>query len=156
MKRSLAILFFSLALFAARSAGAAALWCGVQNVTPLAFGVYEPGNIAGSESHATLTVSCILTLWGSVRVELDAGSHSTGGWNRHLASGSSRLAYQLYLDPARTQIFGDGTGGSNAYVRSGGLQLLSRFDVDIYGYIPPGQYVPGGTYTDTIQVRIIY
>lgn len=62
-----------------------------------------------------------------VPVTFGPSLHATGGWNRHLTSGSSRLAYQLYVDPQRTRIFGDGTG--NTHIREGTYFLIGAFGI---------------------------
>lgn len=143
-------LFFVMAagLFAASEASA----CSVQSTTPVAFGVYDPGLVGGVLTEGLLTIRCPGTRL--TRVTLSPGQNPSGPWNRNLASGSSRLAYQLYLDPQRTQIFGDGTSGTHVYApnpaRPGNHQIT------IYAHMPAGQYVMTGSYSDTITVTMVY
>ena len=56
-------------------------------------------------------------------------------------AGSDRIAYQLYLDSAHTQVWGDGTGGT--YTITGGLRVrrnrsASSAPINYYGLITPG------------------
>ena len=69
-----------------------------------------------------------------------------------LRSGQA-LNYTLYLDAAATQIWGNGTGGSQ---RVGPLVPPNNqsVNVTIFGKIPAGQDVTVGSYTDTIIATI--
>ena len=68
-----------------------------------------------------------------------------------MTSGGNTLTYNLYTDPSRTQVWGDGTGGSNV---SNGSGSGAAQTINVYGRISSGQTVPTGTYTDTITVTI--
>ncbi|WP_399371074.1 spore coat protein U domain-containing protein [Thermosynechococcus sp. HN-54] len=73
---------------------------------------------------------------------------------RQTTSGRGRLDYNLYIDAARTQIWGDGTGGSTLRTLvpvNNAPTILSIFD-----RIPPRQFVPAGIYSDTIVVTLEY
>jgi spore coat protein U-like protein len=76
--------------------------------------------------------------------------------NRRLGlngSGPGAIAYQLYRDASRTQLWGDGaTGGVHGGTGNGGNQ-----SVDVYGRIPAGQPMPAnGTYRDTVTATIVF
>ncbi|MDR7993823.1 spore coat U domain-containing protein [Thermosynechococcus sp. TG252] len=73
---------------------------------------------------------------------------------RQMTSGRERLDYNLYIDAARTQIWGDGTGGSS-------LRTLVPVNhapttLEIFGRIPTRQFVPAGIYSNTIVVTLEY
>jgi spore coat protein U-like protein len=154
MSRAFGALLLAVSLFVAQSARAAS--CSLESVVPLTFGRYEPGAISGAEARGTISVLCSQLLQGeTLRVVIGPGNHATG-WNRHLASGPSRLAYQLYLDPNRTQIFGDGTGGSFAWTYTAGAQPATAFAIDVHGHIPAGQYVSAGSYSDSLTVTLVF
>jgi spore coat protein U-like protein len=84
---------------------------------------------------------------------------------RQMASGASRLNYNLYTTAARLVIWGDGNGGTAivpAYL-GGAFNLNGNqtraFDnpnLTIYGRIPAGQTVPTGLYADTITVTLTF
>jgi spore coat protein U-like protein len=66
--------------------------------------------------------------------------------------GAERLLYNLYLDAARTIVWGDGTGGSQT-----GPMVTTRgaggtTTAYVFGRIPAGQDVAAGVYGDTIRV----
>jgi len=84
---------------------------------------------------------------------------STGGSGsfaaRRMQSGGNQLQYNLYRDITRTQIWGDGTGGS--YSVTGTIVILgSAIPYPVYGSIPGNQNVSSGAYSDTIQVTVTY
>ena len=76
--------------------------------------------------------------------------------NREMKSGASLLRYNVYSDSARTQIWGNGTGGSST--------VSDRFTISssptrrvytIYGRIPNGQQLAQvGSYLDSISVLV--
>jgi len=154
MSRTLGALLVAASLLVAHPARAAS--CSLQGIVPLTFGRYEASALSGSEAQGTISVLCSQLLPGeSLRITIGSGDHGSG-WNRHLASGASRLAYQLYLDSSRTQVFGDGTGGTTAWTHTAGSQPVSSFDVPVYGHIPAGQWVAAGSYTDTLTVTLVF
>jgi spore coat protein U-like protein len=123
------------------------------------FGSYDPLSAAPVNSVGTISVTCsdIITLLVSYTLQLStgiAGAYPT----REMANGPSRLAYNLYTDPARTTVWGDGSGGS-ATVADGYLLILLipvTRNYFVYGRIPAGQNVAVGTYSDTIVVTVTY
>jgi len=86
-----------------------------------------------------------------------AGTSATSGsYARQMASGANRLNYQLYTTSAMSYVLqapkvatanNDISGTSNAAI--GTLMPLS-----FLFYVPPGQVVAPGTYTDTVIVGI--
>lgn len=93
------------------------------------------------------------TAWsGAVRLTLSRSSNNNQFNPRHLASAADdRLTYDLFTDPARTSIWGDGTDGT---VTSGGDGDTTSAHHTIYGRIPAGQNVRIGTYSDLITVTL--
>ena len=85
---------------------------------------------------------------------------SSGNYaQRTLASGGDTLGYNLYTNSARTLIWGDGTGGSQAVADSvnltNGSPARTRTHT-IFGQIPAMQDAAVGTYTDAILVTVTY
>ena len=66
---------------------------------------------------------------------------------------SEALTYNLYLDASRTTIWGDGTGGTQAYSDPSAKKNQS-VTVTIYGRIPAGQDVSAVSYSNTITATI--
>lgn len=111
------------------------------------FGVYDPTTV----SDAITFVETICTNDSIAVLTLDGGASGNIG-ARTLVKGADTLNYQLYLDAARTQVFGDQSGGQTlGVVGNGTLQTHS-----VYGRIPTGQFVTEGNYTDTVIATIIY
>jgi spore coat protein U-like protein len=68
---------------------------------------------------------------------------------RHLASGSNQIAYHLYSDSGRT------TEITIGQQLSLGTATTTPFSVPIYARVNSGGAVlPGGSYTDTVQVTL--
>lgn len=65
------------------------------------------------------------------------------------------LLYNVYLDAARTAIWGDGTQGSQIWVAPN-PPVRTRINVPIYGRIPAGQNIGVGSYGDTLMITINY
>ncbi len=127
-----------------------------------AFGVYNPLNATDLDVNGSVTATCTWTSGGATTFDL-VSSYSPGNSgvaaNRYMLSGTDRLYYNLYLDPALTQIGGDGTGGTqtgSASLKVSNGQPTATVTAVIYGRIPAGQSVPPGTYTDAILVTFNY
>jgi spore coat protein U-like protein len=129
-----------------------------------AFGTYDPLNVSATNSNGSVTVTCnipvSITAAASATVSLNAGSSGSFAM-RKMLFGANPLSYNLYIDNAHTQVWGDGTGGSSAvadsfvFVLSGGLS--QTVTTTIYGQIPASQLtVVPGSYSDTITVTVNY
>lgn len=122
------------------------------STTPVAFGSFDPASSVPVDSHGFVSFSCAGSSL-AVRVEVGAGG-SHNFQRREMVNGSWRLAYNLYLDPARQVIWGDGSQGSQILRSSS--QPSRTVEVPIYGRIVPGQKVGGGQYDDYITVTILF
>jgi spore coat protein U-like protein len=129
---------------------ASAVVCNLR-ATPVAFGTYSPGDPSPLDVTGEIEVRCQGTA-GSFAATLSPGSGGTFA-QRQMVSGASTLFYNLFVDAARTIIWGDGTGGSQ---RVGGLPRPGRlvFLFPIYGRVFPRQAVAPGMYTDDILVTV--
>lgn len=123
--------------------------CSVSSATGLVFGAYDPFAAAPLDSTSQLVFQC--TPAPRLRISLDAGGSGSFG-ARELRSGGEVLRYNLYLDAARTVVWGDGTGGSSVgpdvVVRGAGGMTTAY----VFGRIAAGQDPAPGAYTDTIRV----
>ena len=130
-------------------AGAAESACSVDS-TPVAFGVYSPFSAVPADTAGTLRVTCdAVTVGYTVLLSAGgAGSYSP----RRLSGGGYALSYNLYIDPLRTTVWGDGSGGTASV--TGAFALPGATDHTVYGRVPAGQNVGAGAYADTITVTI--
>ncbi len=120
--------------------------------TSLNFGAsIDPLRTSGAvEASAELSVICTNTTPYSVGLSagVNAGGGDTGA--RTMKSGNNALPYQLYLDPARSKIWGEGSGAYSG-IGTGNTQSLT-----IYGRLPSLAGVVPGSYSDTVTVTISY
>lgn len=168
MKRTVltALLLGSAGLWSTSAQALGFVTCSV-SANGVAFGVYDPHSGNDLDSSGSVTFECTLIIGllnlrtVSFEVQLDAGS--SGSFTpRTLASGNDTLAYSLYADAARTTIWGDGTGGT--VTNSGsflfpaliGIGTTREETFTTYGRIFGSQFVPAGSYNDTITVTVLY
>lgn len=87
-------------------------------------------------------------------IELSTGS--SGSYHgRIMRFAGNQLPYQLFLDSARTVIWGDGTGATG--VISGTLpQGQKVVTLTVYGRVYGGTTSVPGTYTDAIALTVDY
>ncbi|MDQ6799482.1 MAG: spore coat U domain-containing protein [Acidobacteriota bacterium] len=91
-----------------------------------------------------------------ITVTLSRGINSASFNPRTMKNGGGILLnYNLYVDAANTQIWGDGTGGSvsQSYTTSASQNGLPA-PVPIYASLPLGQNVGAGSYTDTVTATL--
>jgi spore coat protein U-like protein len=143
-------------LFAAIAASAAPI-CTVSTV-PVAFGAYSPLDGIARDSVGSVAVSCgdapSSTISYSIALSPGAGTYAS----RTLVSGAHSLRYNLYLDPARTLVWGDGTGGSSTIGDSYAVVVSPTIRTyPAYGRIPGGQtHAHVGSYGDSIIVTVSF
>jgi spore coat protein U-like protein len=118
----------------------------------LTFGVYNPGagNLDG-----TTTVTATCTEGTAYDIGLDTGQNSADATDttRAMGDGSSNfLDYELYQDSGRTTVWGDTVDTDTVSATSAGGDESHT----VYGQIPGSQFVPAGSYSDTINVTITY
>ena len=139
-------------------------WAGVSScsvsATAVSFGTYDPTNPSAVTPTGSISVSCQLisglSLLVAYTITLSTGSGSYTA--RKMIGTTTPLGYNLYLDGAMTQIWGDGvTGGtvskSDGYLLSVGTVVMSY---NVYGKMPARQLVAAGGYSDNIVVSISY
>lgn len=143
MRIRLALLSCALALGAplARSAG-----CTV-STSGLNFGNYDVFSALNDDITATINVDCPSGTAYSIWLSSGSGTFSS----RTLTGGGNFLLYNLYLDPTRLTIWGDGSAGTGTYSATG---TGSNVATPVYGRIPAGQNAWVGTYTDVVTVTV--
>lgn len=130
------------------------------SVTSLAFGQYVPSRSSPSDFTATINLVCFAS--GTTPVPIlgtIALIGSPGSFARELTDGGHRLRYQLFLDPARTIPWGDGSGDTRTKSISGVVGLTSplRETLTVYGRILARQADAAvGNYTDQITAILNY
>jgi spore coat protein U-like protein len=144
--RSIRILLAAGALAMARAALAS---CSI-STSPVVFGAYDP--LAGGplDTIAEITIACPAGV--PFQVSLDAGQGSAGTSRAMGSDGTGPpLRYDLYRDPAHSDRWGDGIGGTSVQrgAGSGGPVVLQ-----VYGRIPPRQKVTAGMYRDVVFVTV--
>lgn len=138
-------------LLAASTPAFAAPSCTI-STTSMSFGAYDVFSASNVTSTATVTYRC----QGGARnvfITLSRGQSVTFS-PRTMKAGTNALSYNLYQNAAFSVIWGDGTGGTQAYVTSGKTPNKTDFFVTIYGKIPALQDVTAGSYTDTVVATI--
>ncbi|NWG39543.1 MAG: spore coat protein U domain-containing protein, partial [Hydrogenophilaceae bacterium] len=139
-------------------AGAAS--CSITSPT-LNFGSYDPLAGTAKDNTAVLTVSCTRTVLPSEVVNYTLTSSIGNGPNyatRRMVSGIEILNYNVYRNAARTQIWGNGTGGS--FVITGSFNLNNATPRNrnhtLFGRIPQLQDAAAGAYGDTLVVTLTF
>ncbi len=130
--------------------------CSLVSTTGLSFGHYNPDDRRPLDATAAVAVECS-ELGSTDVISIELSRSRSGGFapRAMIGSGSgTRFEYNLYLDAARTLIWGDGSSGTGVYR---GRPVEGRtISVPIYGRIPPAQSVAGGRYDDVIIVTLNY
>ena len=115
--------------------------------TSMVFGIYDVLVTTPLDTAGSIVYRCTQNEH-NIQITLDRGG-ATSFATRRMVKGSEQLLYNLYLDAARTIIWGDGSGGTQAFFvgNPGNNQDLT---VPIFGRIPARQDRGIGAYTDTI------
>ncbi len=147
-----------LALAAAPLAHAAVTSCTV-TASGVAFGTYTPLMPSALPGTGTIGITCTVSSHSNaITVELSTGVGNNFA-SRHLTSGGYTLSYNLYLDPAYTRVWGNGTGGSFAdtvtLTRTHRAISVST-TLTVYGAVGALQDPAPGTYGDNIIVTVNY
>jgi len=154
-------LCLSLPLAAWQPASAAITFSCTVAASALAFGVYPANSAAPIAATGTFTVTCTATGTGSATVSgtLSLSTGSSGKFaTRTMLAGTGVLDYNIYVSPAYSQIFGDGTAGTYQLSESGTVTAGQVYQVGgaLYGLIPARQDVAPGSYVDTIVMTVVY
>ena len=117
------------------------------SVTGPAFGAYSTVSPTPLDTVGQVQISCK----SGAAITVSTGGAGTF-FPRAMRSGAATLAYNLFVDAARTSILGTWGGGTQViFVPQG-----NNRSVPIFGRIPPLQDVDPGTYTDTLTVSVFF
>lgn len=127
------------------------------STTAVNFGAYDP--IVTHKSTAltgTGSVTTTCTNGASAYITLGQGSNAATGSTdaapeRQMASGTDRLAYQLYSESTRTTVWGNTSTTGLADTGTGAESTKT-----VYGSVAAGQNMPAATYTDTVVATVTF
>lgn len=121
------------------------------DVTPIAFGVYDPSSPSASVARGDIVLVCSDTSKGdgvgSVAVRLG------GEAARRLAGAGQMLRYSIFQDAASSRPWWSNAplvAALPAAAGSGAAEL----HLPVYGRIAPGQWVAAGAYQDVVEVIV--
>ncbi|PKO25441.1 MAG: SCPU domain-containing protein [Betaproteobacteria bacterium HGW-Betaproteobacteria-8] len=106
--------------------------CNVESASNIAFGNYSPFSSGDIDVTGEIRVRCtsLVGLLASIDLKLSTGA--SGSYTpRTMMSGSNTLNYNLYTNSSRTNIWGDGTGGTSIVTNSFTLLALTA----LHGYL---------------------
>lgn len=126
--------------------------------TDVAFGAYDGLAQTIVDSTGDIEVSCGTDTIGDViSYEIELSGANKGSSPRELSGhGKNELYYNLYTDPSRTLIWGDGKGSTVMVADSYTFTVLCCVtrNYTLYGRIDAGQNVEPGLFSDAITVKV--
>lgn len=128
--------------------------------TLINFGRYDVLGGAPLDAAGNFSVTCRLDRGGGRETRVRYSAQLATGTPRQLAplAGAERLTYEVYVDAARTQPWGDGTGGT--FTIDGEVVVSGRSSVTdgpryYYGRIAPGgQDVAAAIYGQHLTISV--
>ena len=129
------------------------------------FGTYDPLLSRPDDSAGTVTVTCNYVPPGSTTVSytvsVSNGLYGSSATTRRMASGTSRLGYNVFNDAARSQVLGSGTGGTvvargSMSVGPGNGNSSRSVTHTFYGRVPQALDPAPGAYNDTLVLTLTY
>ncbi|OUC12177.1 MAG: hypothetical protein B0A82_23930 [Alkalinema sp. CACIAM 70d] len=127
--------------------------CSIESTVGVNFGAYDVFNSAHNDSTGSITYRCTEVAPGTITIDISQGNSGSFA-TRQMRQGSDSLNYNFYLDPTRTTIWGDGSGGTSQYGPVAPAENVST-SIPVYGRIPAQQTsVPVGNYSDTVSITI--
>lgn len=148
-----AIVLAGLTVAALLSASTARAECSVES-SRILFPVYDVYSTVPLDAVGELRYKCSpdqKDVTPTIRIVF--GPSADGGFGRAMTHGAELLKYNVYLDPLRTVVWGDGSAGTMAYVAA--CCAVGKFAVlNMYGRIPAGQDVTAGNYIDTLLMHL--
>lgn len=146
-----------MALFAALlPVRAHAFKCSVTS-TPIFFSNYDVFSTLALDTTATITIACTNPEAKPMPVIVSVSAGNSGSFNpRQMtsAAGGLPMNYYLFLDPSRTTIWGDGTGGTGTFTRV--MVRNPTATAVVYGRAAAGQNLKAGSYSDSLLVTVTW
>jgi spore coat protein U-like protein len=123
---------------------------------PVSFGAYDAISANAAQpldGSGSVTVQCTSGASASIMLgqgsNADAGSSDDSPLRRMKSAAGEHLAYSLFADSSRSVIWGNSGASAVSHTGSGLATQLS-----VFGRIPAGQNVPGGSYSDTVLATV--
>ena len=137
------------------TASAKADGCVIDTSGSLDFGQYDVFSVVATDSISMLIVTCDPLAAATITVEAGPSAVSGSISQRKMqhASSASHLEYNLFIDTAHTQIWGDSTVG-NPFVMHN-INDGNPRQLNVYGRLMPNQNPVVGQYHDTISVTVL-
>lgn len=123
------------------------------SATLVDFSVYS-GGLLPVDSTGVIPLTCTPAIaMGTVAYTISISTGSSGSFSPRTLQrmgGGGVLMYDVYIDPTRLVIWGDGTLGT------GTVSGVCGGDCDVlaYGRIPGAQIVPAGSYADDVLITV--
>lgn len=121
------------------------------SATGVAFGAYDV--LASSPLDSTGSISYRCGSAQNVLISISQGASGTYS-PRQMRNASEVLGYNLFLEAARTTIWGNGSGGTGVFATR--AQAHRTETATVYGRITALQNAAIGLYTDTLVVTIVF
>jgi spore coat protein U-like protein len=132
-----------------------ALNCSI-TLTPLAFGLYQPGQTVPVDAVANITVRCVAQP-GTYEVTIGPGLSGNQLARTLLAGPGEVLNYNLYRDAAYTQVWGNGSPPT--FTVTGSRPRVGQPTVNVhplYGRLFANQTPNPGNYADNLLVTVLF
>ena len=121
------------------------------STTSVAFGTYNVFVPTPLDSLGAVVYRCN---GGAHTIQITINQGLGGTFSpRKLFKATEWLGYNLYRDPSRTTIWGNGTSGTSFYVTSS-IPNNRDVSVPVYGRVVSGQDVRAGAYADSVSVTV--
>ncbi len=131
--------------------------CSIGGVS-INFGNYNIFSPSPTDSIGIINLNCENVPWVDLKLGVSSTSGTFNPRRMKRSGGSDVLEYNIFTDPARTVIFGDGTGGTQTIRvhKPPGTPAKEPWSsqITIYARIPPGQDVPAGDYSDSLTITV--
>ncbi|MDX2232893.1 MAG: spore coat U domain-containing protein [Hyphomonadaceae bacterium] len=127
------------------------------SATDVSFGAIDPVASSTVDGAGVVSVTCSpLAVLASYEVRLSTGV--SGVYTaRTMRSGANALSYNLFTDAGRTQIWGDGSGGTDTRTASYILTVGNATRTyTMYARAPSVALARPGAYSDTVTVTVVY
>ena len=115
------------------------------------FGQYSTIDSFATFANGRVIVDCSRSDDTPVRVTISAGN-SGNPLDRAMTGGGQEILYNLYVDPGRHTVAGDGTQGTSPLIPR--LSREGRTIYLLFGTIPAEQAVEAGRYSDRLRVDV--
>lgn len=127
------------------------------STTPVSFGNYDVFAATALDTTGTVALYCNNPEQKPMPVRVSISSGASGSFNprqMRFAGGIERMSYYLFIDPSRTVIWGDGTGGTSAFATT--IDKTGPLNATIYGRVPARQNLRAGAYGDNLVVTVMW